>query len=210
MKKLLFISLMVLTACSKYETDNYTNGQPPKPVPPVVQVPDPVLTIVSEYNEQRQALGQELVSQGLTCSLYTVPNTTTAIIGATLTSQGQWEYSGNFNQSNTSSSPGLNVLPVVLQPLYNAWYVVKCSGLLVVPNSGFYSFSVSSDDGANLYVNGLLINNDGVHGVSTKSAAKYLARGMVSFELDYFDQGGNKALVLNMDGNLLPASNFYH
>lgn len=203
--------LLLLSACAAH--DGLNGGQGPAGPPgvaPVVPAPNAVNTVVSEYNEQRSAIGQESISQGLQCTLYTVPSTTTAIIGAVLTTVGQWEYNGTFNQANGNSSPGFNMLPIALQPMYTSYYLIKCAGLLVVPASGFYGFSISNDDGANLYVNGLLINNDGLHAVSTKSAAKYLARGVASFEVDAWDSGGSHALIVNQNGALLPAANLYH
>ena len=213
MKSITMIAtLMLLVGCAEaHDGLNGVQGPAGPPgVAPITPIPSSVDVVVSEYNEQRQALGQELISQGLQCTLYTVPNTTTAIIGAVLTNVGSWEYSGTFNQPNGSSAPGINILPVQLQPLYSSYYIVKCTGLLIVPSSGFYGFTLASDDGANLYVNGLLINNDGIHSVATKVGAKYLARGVASFELDYYDTGGNHALVLNQNGNILPALNLYH
>jgi hypothetical protein len=212
MKTILVVMTLILTACAAHNGMDGATGQPGPPglQPPTPAVPSATQVVVSEYNEQRAAIGQELISQGLQCTLYTVPSTTTAIIGATLTTVGQWEYNGAFNQANGPSSPGFNMLPVALQPLYTSYYVIKCTGLLIVPTSAFYAFSISNDDGANLYVNGLLINNDGVHAVSTKSTAKYLARGVASFEVDFFDTGGSKALIVNQNGTLLPAANLYH
>lgn len=183
---------------------------PVAPLPPPPAAPDAIQVIASEYNDNRVAQGQDPVSTGLSCTLYTVPASTTQIVGATLTTIGSWTYSGAFNDANGNSTPGLSILPTLLRPIFTSLYVVKCLGLFAVPASGFYSFDLSSDDGANLSVNGALINNDGVHAVSTKSAVKFLSRGLVSFELDYLDMGGSHALMLKSGGSVVSAEHFYH
>lgn len=205
---LALLSLLLLSACAEYKSYETTAPAPaPSPAPPAA---DPIEVLVKEYNEPRLVLGQAAVVQGLTCSLYTVPSSTTQIVGATLTSVGSWGYHGNFAIATANSAPGLSILPPAIRSVYTSWYVVKCSGLLAVTESGWYSFELSSDDGANLSVGGALINNDGIHATSTKSAAKYLSRGMVSFALDYLDAGGSHALVLKSGGVTVPAENLYH
>jgi len=78
-------------------------------------------------------------------------------------------------------------------------------------NPAWHSFCLASDDGSNLYINGgLLLANDGLHGVKNVCAVKSLAQGSYSIELDYFQGAGNESLILNMDGALLPSENLYH
>jgi PA14 domain len=217
MKKLnLLLSTLLLAAltvsCARGDKgDTGLEGpQGPTIVAPPPVAPDAIQILASEYNATRVAKGQDPVAAGLACSLYTVPNTTTQISGATLTSIGSWTYLGTFNDANGSSAPGLSVMPDTLRPVFTSYYVLKCTGLFAVASSGFYSFELSSDDGALLSVNGSLINNDGAHAVTTKTAVKYLDRGMVSFELDYFDIGGSHALILNSGGVLVNAEHFFH
>lgn len=214
MKYLLLIAVtLVITACQ--DGLNGSMGPqgpagPPAVLPPPPAAPDALQVMVSEYNEQRAAIGQELIQPGLQCTLYTVPNTTTLIVGATLTTVGSWGYLGDFNIANGPSSPGLSLLPLTLRSIYTSYYIVKCSGLYVNGASGFYGFDLSSDDGANLSLNGAFLNNDGTHGITTKSGAKYLARGVYSFQLDYLDIGGSHALILSSGGVPVSAEHFYH
>jgi hypothetical protein len=213
MKYLIVLMFCLVAACAGPKGSSGASGPQGVPgvviAPPVV-APSPVDVLVAEYNEQRIAVGQELIEPGLQCTLYTVPNTTTAIVGATLTTVGSWAYSGDFDFANGPSSPGIGMLPPTLLSLYTSYYVIKCTGLLINPVSGFYGFELSSDDGANLSINGAFINNDGVHGIVTKSGAKYMARGVYSFELDYSDAGGSHALMLYSGSAAVPAVNFYH
>src|SRR4029079_13633502 len=51
-------------------------------------------------------------------------------------------------------------------------FALKLTGIIEVPRAGKYTFRVASDDGSRVYLDGqLLIENDGVHGVTEKSAS---------------------------------------
>jgi hypothetical protein len=173
--------------------------------------------MVDTENNYRLNVGQEALVPGLDCNVYTVPTTTTGITAAAnggtapvLTGVGSFSYAGQFNQANGPTSAGLNILPAGMQNVYQTWYIVKCTGDLVVSDDNWHEFDLTSDDGANLYVSGLLINNDGMHGAQTVSKSKYLKYGFYSFELDYLQGAGNEALILNEDGALMSSAGFYH
>lgn len=183
----------------------------PSASPSAQPSPTAVQQAVLEENEYREAVGQEPLTAGLDCYLYTVPQTTTAIVGATgLVGVGGFTYHGVFNQPVASVTTGFNVLPLELQGIYQTWFIVKCTGDLVVTDNQYHEFDLSSDDGSNLYIDGLLISNDGLHATQTKSNAKFLKYGFHSFELDFFQGGGQQSLLLNEDGALMESSGFYH
>lgn len=183
----LLLIMVLFTGCAKdVDTQYNTTGIPEG---------DSVTTVVAIENANRLSLGQALLQAGLSCNIYTVPNTTTAIIGATLTNVGSFLYTGDFDTSN--------LLPSNIASLYQSWYVVKCTGSVAITDNNWHNFTVASDDGSNLYVDGLFINNDGVHSSQTKSAAKYLKRGIHTFELDYLQATGASNLFLSEDGSLI-------
>jgi len=210
----IFLTL-IFTACGSSQTP-----APQTVEPTVVVSPSPVASItplntvqelVNLQNEYRESIGEDDLLPGLSCALYAVPNTTTNIIGATgLSYVTSWVFSGTFDQSNAPVTAGLNILPAPLQANYETWYIVKCSGNLVSGDSNWHDFSITSDDGSNLYIDGLLINNDGLHSAQTKSYSKYLVYGFHSFELDYFQGAGAEQLQLEEDGSIMGTSGFYH
>lgn len=213
---LILISLLAFSGCAKDATQGPAGDAGPQG-PPGQSAPQPasssVQDVVDQENSYRESVGQYPLTQGLSCNLYTVPNTTTQIVGATLTSVASFTYDGNFNQPTAPVTNGFNVLPTGLQSYYQQWFILKCFGQIAIVNSDYYAFSITSDDGSNLYIDGVLIaNNDGLHGTQTKaSIPKILKRGIHSFELDFFQGGGSQALSLNAsDGSLVPASVFYH
>lgn len=216
MKKLGIIAIMIsMVACSR-QLEVGPQGPPGAPSPAPVTPAQPVVSVIDVLvvaeNEYRVSVGQSPLTQGLSCTLYTVPSGTATIIGAALTSKGSYTYAGNFNSPDSGLSMGINVLPVSIRPLYTSWYALSCVGKLVVEESGYYSFELTSDDGSLLYLDGgLLVNNDGNHGATTVSAMKYMRVGVHDFTLKYMSgPGGNQALILKSSGVLVPAANLYH
>ena len=174
---------------------------------------DPTLLqdLMSEYNGTRVSEGLDPVTQGLDCNVWTVPTTTTEITGATgLVSVGLFLYTGTFSQQNEPVTVGLDVFPKSLQPVIQSWYIMKCTGVMGFTEDGWHEFRITADDGANLYVNGLVVNDDGLHAATTVLASKFLARGVVSFELDYLQGSGSEQLTVMMDGVSLPESQLFH
>lgn len=191
---------------------------PQGPSAPAAPVPDAVANIVTDYNAWRTSNGQEMINPGLTCNLYTVPQTTTGITAAAnggvapvLTNVGAFTYQGTFNQPNTGVNAGLNVLPLALQSVYQTWFILKCTGFVIIASDDWHEFDVNSDDGSNLYVDGaLVVNNDGLHGAKDVVGTRHLQDTVHSFEIDFFQSNGNQALVINLDNALLPSANLYH
>lgn len=204
--KLLVVSLIFLAACAPEEGRQGPRG-PGVEVQPMTDVE----AIVESENEYRVSFGQLPLSRGLVCTLYTVPNGSTGITGAALTKVASFTHLGNFNQANSSANDGLNILPSPLRTTHKQWFVVRCTGKLVIVETGYYQFDLASDDGSMLYVGGTnIINNDGNHGVTLKSGVKHLREGVVDFRLDYMQgPGGSQALILSSGGSLVPAENFY-
>ncbi len=96
----------------------------------------------------------------------------------------------------------------------NSGYGIVYTGNLIIPRSGKYTFSLSSDDGSRLFLrNKLLIDNDGLHGFDAKKATISLRRGRVPFRLEYFQATGGQGLRLMLKGpdmkNMLPVSAFF-
>jgi len=76
------------------------------------------------------------------------------------------------------------------------WFGIEYSGRFWIENPGQYRFSLLSDDGSKLRIDGkLLINNDGVHRATAASASAMLTRGTHEITVDYF-QGPRFAVAL--------------
>jgi hypothetical protein len=76
-------------------------------------------------------------------------------------------------------------------------FAAEFGGFLLVPRSGEYTFTLTSDDGSRLFIDGEeLADNDGEHSMSSKSATMALSAGVHPLKVEYFENGGNAGLEL--------------
>lgn len=87
-------------------------------------------------------------------------------------------------------------------------------GYISIPETGLYRFSLTSDDGSRLWLNGkLVIDNDGLHGSETVEGSAALAAGPHSIRVEYFNKTGGATLDLKMAEVTQPwktTNSFYH
>lgn len=80
-------------------------------------------------------------------------------------------------------------------------FALRFTGTITAPRNGKYTFYTASDDGSRIYLNGkLLVNHDGLHGMSEKSAAIDLTAGVHDLIVTYFDNGGGDGLKVSWAG----------
>jgi hypothetical protein len=90
----------------------------------------------------------------------------------------------------------------------------RFSGLIDVPDTGNWTFYLNSDDGSELWVNGVsLVQNYGSHGMREYSASINLSSGLHDFRVEFFQGGGPHGLILSWEGPItnkapIPASAF--
>ena len=78
---------------------------------------------------------------------------------------------------------------------------VRVAGNVTVETGGTYTFSLSGDDGARLFIDGVeVIDNDGLHAWATESAEVTLDPGAHHVEVRYFENTGHAGLNLSWDG----------
>ena len=76
---------------------------------------------------------------------------------------------------------------------------LRFEGYLKVEKEDDYRFRTGSDDGTRLYVDGqLVVENDGIHPVSTKEARSRLKAGMRLVRVDYFEAGGGEEIAVDI------------
>ena len=80
------------------------------------------------------------------------------------------------------------------------WFAIDCSGRFWVQEPGKYNFSLMSDDGSKLYIDGkTLINNDGLRSVLERAGSVTLKRGVHRIRVSYFQGPGfGVALILDV------------
>ncbi|HET9238070.1 MAG TPA: PA14 domain-containing protein [Oligoflexus sp.] len=78
------------------------------------------------------------------------------------------------------------------------WFALDMQFKVNAPKAGLYEFSLAADDGAILWIDGAeIINNDGLHEVTTRTAKIYLTAGQHSFRVAYY-QGPRWRIALEL------------
>ena len=82
------------------------------------------------------------------------------------------------------------------------WFAIDYTGRFWIEKPGIYRFELTSDDGANLYIDQTLaIDNDGLHPPATRAGERMLEGGIHDLRVSYF-QGPRfeAALILRVAG----------
>ncbi len=91
----------------------------------------------------------------------------------------------------------------------------RLTGTITIPTAGSWTFSLASDDGSVMRLDGsVLIDNDGVHSLQTRTGMRTLTAGAHAIDVRFFENTGSNALLLSWRGpndatsTLVPASAF--
>jgi PA14 domain len=221
MKRIYLVALLgiVLSGCAGPMGDTGPQGPAAPSTPPTA-----IQNIVNLENAYRQVQGEAPLTPGLSCVVQAISAGTylsssspgyTAAQAIVLTGLSySYLLSTSINQPNVAGSAGNNLIDPEIAPLFlTNNYRIVCTGALVVTEDGYYGFTSSSDDGSLLYIDGtLVVDNDGSHGIQSVSGTKLLESAVThTFQLYYSQSGsGNIAMILDMNGSVLPAANLYH
>jgi len=86
-------------------------------------------------------------------------------------------------------------------------FVAGMQGYFLIPSSGSYTFSTSSDDGSWLLIDGsVVVNNDFFQGPTQRSGTVSLTAGYHPFDLQYFQGNGGAALDLGLPAGVTMSS----
>lgn len=78
-------------------------------------------------------------------------------------------------------------------------YGFRFTGYIKIKEQGIYTFYTTSDDGSALWVDGIkVVANGGPHGALQEEGTIALEKGYHSFEVRYFNGGGNGTLTVEM------------
>ena len=77
--------------------------------------------------------------------------------------------------------------------------------MLKIEHEDSYNFAVRSDDGSKLFIDGhLVVDNDGDHGVRTKTGSIEMDKGSHTVEVLWFNGGGDGWLDVYIEGDKTP------
>ncbi len=128
-----------------------------------------------------------------TGNAYVIPNTTTTMPDLSKLVPFASLLTDSFivqTQTFTEGFPG-----VLMQ---DEWFAIRYNGNFEITKENTYTFKLTSDDGAILYIDGeKVIDNDGIHAAKTTTGSKALKAGKHALRLDYF-QGARGPVALSL------------
>ncbi|MBT6157877.1 MAG: c-type cytochrome [Planctomycetaceae bacterium] len=87
---------------------------------------------------------------------------------------------------------------------------MRFDGFLHVPRDGSYTFHLGSDDASQMFLDGKrVIDNNGIHAHTVKTAATKLTAGAHAIRVDYAQGGGEWTLELHFEGPGVPKQEAY-
>jgi len=131
--------------------------------------------------------------QGLVGNVYSLPVNTPLLPNFDLMTPLSIIVAPNLDVPNRAFDTGFPGVPDLVE-----WFGIKFTAKIYVPAACDCEFKMTSDDGSNLYVDGVrIIDNDGTHAVATKTGTVHLAAGFHDFRVDYF-QGPRWYIALQL------------
>ena len=131
-------------------------------------------------------------SPGLVCSLYSLPGKITRMPDFSAVMPTQTSVVEDIDIPATTSS-----WPMAPETMTNRFAAIF-EGAIYASGCGRYVFSLSSDDGSRLFIDGkLLIDNDGNHSMTEKEAAIALSAGLHDIRVEYYENEGEAGLKLS-------------
>jgi hypothetical protein len=77
----------------------------------------------------------------------------------------------------------------------NDRYAMRWSGGFATPQAGVWEFKTRSDDGSQLWIDGKrVVNNDGNHGMQTRTGKAQLKKGWNKLIVTFYENGGGAGL----------------
>lgn len=93
----------------------------------------------------------------------------------------------------------VNTLQNSVDPGDTDSFSIRYKGYVHIPTTNTYTFYTSSDDGSNLYIDGVkIVDNDGDHGVQERSGTVTLASGLHAIEVLFYENGGGQSLTVSV------------
>jgi alpha-L-fucosidase len=193
-KRIFFMDEVTVTISSSGDgTLHYTlDGSLPTPLSPEYQAP---LTL-RHTTHLRAKLFKDGVKGSFTADVMLV-NTQEEHLPVIKYSyyEGEWDSLPDFTQLTPLRSGFTDrVDPDVVGPREDHFGIVY-EGVLDLPKSGEYLFTLRSDDGSRLFLRGKkVIDHDGLHGFTARQAELFLKKGKAPFRLEYFEATGGDGL----------------
>ena len=134
-----------------------------------------------------EVLEENMVS-GLAGYYYDYKDTSISTIPETTSFKPDWGVlETNLNFASTEGT--FSTTP------YSDHFAARFEGLLNISSEGTYGFALESNEGSRLTIDGeVVVDNDGVHGMTKVSASKFLTAGQHEIMVEYFENEAGAGL----------------
>lgn len=107
---------------------------------------------------------------------------------------------GALSTGNVSSFD-VDALQAAVDPGDANNFSIRFYGTIIIATTGSYTFTTSSDDGSNLSIDGVeIVDNDGAHGIISRSGTVTLSAGAHDIEVLFFENTGGESLTVDYSG----------
>lgn len=116
---------------------------------------------------------------------------------------GKWEELPDFSSLQPAETGTLDDGHISLEPAKDrkGQFGLVFDAEFTIPETGDYVFSLTSDDGSALIIDGeTIIGNDGIHPAKTVNMKETLQAGLHTMQVQYFEASGNRTLALSVKG----------
>ncbi len=121
--------------------------------------------------------------------------------------EGSWDNVPDFNKLKPRTGGVCNAFDLGIA-LRNDDYAIRFDGAFRAEQDGDYRFTLSSDDGSVLWVDGKkVVNDDGVHPTKAADGSITLKKGAHQVTVGFFQLGGGAELAVTVQGPGLPMQN---
>ena len=114
--------------------------------------------------------------------------------------EGSWDALPDFSKLEPKQS-GESFGFDIFQTDRRDGFALRFSGFIQIPADGTFTFHLGSDDGSRLLINGKeWVANDEIHPFNFKSESGELTKGAHAIAVEYFEQGGEEKLQVDIEG----------
>jgi alpha-L-rhamnosidase len=129
--------------------------------------------------------------------------------------EGRWQLLPDFESLKPVKSGITTSIDIQKIKVRDDYFGFVFTGFINIPKKDNYTFYLTSDDGSKLYINDkILIVNDGLHGMDTRSASIKLNKGRLPVKIEFFEGSGGEGLMLEYSSGsfkqrVVPTSELY-
>lgn len=113
--------------------------------------------------------------------------------------EGEWDKLPDFGKLKPKAT-GTGIAFELALAKRGSNFGMRFEGFLNAAAAGEYTFTLSSDDGSRLLIDGRkIVDNDGTHPTQTQSGSVELTKGVHTIAVDYFQGGGEAVLEVEIE-----------